>query len=327
VTADCRVDLFLLGRSPREVVDHARAAEQAGFAGVWLAEHHFISYGRCPSATVMAGYVLGATQRIAVGTAACVLSNRHPVALGEEAALLDAVAPGRFRLGVARGGPWVDLEVFGTGLRRYERGFAESLDVLLRWLSGSASVSADGEFFSFRDVAVVPRPAQALPVWVAATSNSTVDIAARRGLPLLLGVHDDDAAKAAMVRRHGGAVEHGSVHLVSIADSAAEARQRLRKPLREWLSATSEYVRIDGAASPRRDLDAYVEHLLDIHAFGTPEECAARLAESLAQTGARRLLLMVEAHSTMEAIRQLSPLVQSGRPTARRGAGTGSPPG
>jgi hypothetical protein len=37
---------------------------------------------------------------------------------------------------VGRGGPWLDLEVFGTGVDRYERGFPESLDLLLAALSG-----------------------------------------------------------------------------------------------------------------------------------------------------------------------------------------------
>jgi alkanesulfonate monooxygenase SsuD/methylene tetrahydromethanopterin reductase-like flavin-dependent oxidoreductase (luciferase family) len=68
----------------------------------------------------------------------------HPVALAEQAALLDQVSAGRFLLGVGRGGPWVELEVFGTGLERYERGFAEGLDLLLAALSGRP-VSAAGE--------------------------------------------------------------------------------------------------------------------------------------------------------------------------------------
>src|SRR5207245_3889331 len=118
--------------------------------------------------------------------AACVLSTRHPVALAEEAILLDALSGGRFHLGVARGGPWVDLEVFGTGLDRYEHAFPESLDLLLRWLSGTDRVAGTGPFFPFREVPVVPRPAHPLPVLVAATSSATVALAATRGLPLLL---------------------------------------------------------------------------------------------------------------------------------------------
>lgn len=109
---ELRVDLFLLaGQFPgadhattlRRSASYARAAEVAGFDGVWFAEHHFISYGVCPSAIAMAGFVLGATTRLRVGTAAAILSNRHPLALAEEVAMLDAVSGGRFDLGVARG--------------------------------------------------------------------------------------------------------------------------------------------------------------------------------------------------------------------------------
>ena len=94
----------------------------------------------------MAGYLLGATRRIAVGTAVSVLSTQHPVALAEQAALLDQVSGGRFRLGVGRGGPWIDLEVFGTGLHRYQHGFPESLDLLLAAL-GEHRVAASGPEF------------------------------------------------------------------------------------------------------------------------------------------------------------------------------------
>jgi hypothetical protein len=290
------VDLLLVGaHGPAATVRYAGAAERAGFDGVWLAEHHFISYGQTPSATVLAAHVLGRTERIAVGTAACILSARHPVALGEEAALLDAIAPGRFRLGVARGGPWVELEVFGTGLDRYQHGFAEALDLLRRWLSGVPRAGAGGERFAFREVAVVPRPARPIPLWVAATSSATADIAAARGLPLLLGVHDDVPAKVAMLARyaqiaaaHGHdpiAVPHGSAHLGYLGDPAA-----LRGRLAAWLATTREYVRLDGDAQAR-DIDAYADQLLRLHQPGVPVGEADRLAAA----GVRHLLLMVEA--------------------------------
>lgn len=318
-------DIFLLSAHGAAVtVEYAVAAEAAGFAGVWLAEHHFIEYGRCPSATALAGLILGRTSRLTVGTAACVLSNRHPVALGEEAVLLDEASGGRFRLGVGRGGPWVDLEVFGTGLPRYEHGFAESLDVLLDWVSGRPTVTAAGRHFAFREVAVVPRPARRLPVWVAATSPSTVDVAAARGLPLLLGVHDDPAP---LLARYGHSdVEHAVARLVGLGQSRADAERRLRRTLRPWLATTQGYVRLDGA--PPRDTDAYAEHLIRTSPIGTPSD----VASSLLATGASRVLLMVEAAgaATLELIAALGeevlPLL-SGRaapppaPLARPAAG------
>ena len=170
-----------------------------------------MSYGICPSAVTLAGYVLGQTQRMDVGTAVSVLSAWHPVALAEQAALLDQVSGGRFRLGVGRGGPWLELEVFGTGLERYERGFAEGLDLLLAALSRDW-VGAAGEFFRFREVPVVPRPRTRPhpPVVVAATSPATAELAAARGLPVLLGLHADDEGKRDMMDRYtAAAARHG----------------------------------------------------------------------------------------------------------------------
>jgi alkanesulfonate monooxygenase SsuD/methylene tetrahydromethanopterin reductase-like flavin-dependent oxidoreductase (luciferase family) len=113
-----RVGVFLLaarfpGQSDGEVlaaaVDAAVAAERAGFDDVWVAEHHFMSYGVCPSAVTLAAYVPGRTERVAVGTAVSVLSVQHPVALAEQAALLDQVSGGGSGWGsgvAARGWTW-----------------------------------------------------------------------------------------------------------------------------------------------------------------------------------------------------------------------------
>jgi alkanesulfonate monooxygenase SsuD/methylene tetrahydromethanopterin reductase-like flavin-dependent oxidoreductase (luciferase family) len=192
-----------------------------------------------------------------VGTAVSVLSAWHPVALAEQAALLDQVSGGRFRLGVGRGGPWLELEVFGTGLDRYERGFPEGLDLLLAALSGRP-VSAAGEFFSFREVTIVPGPRTRPhpPVVVAATTSATAALAASRGLPMLLGLHADDPGKRAMMdhytavaARHGVPPADGHVAAVvaQVADTRAEARQLLRTWLPRWLGpGLAGYVPVDG---------------------------------------------------------------------------------
>jgi alkanesulfonate monooxygenase SsuD/methylene tetrahydromethanopterin reductase-like flavin-dependent oxidoreductase (luciferase family) len=317
VPAPVRVDVFLLaGQFPgtghaqalRDALSYALAAEQAGFDGVWIAEHHFISYGTCPSALAFAAHLLGRTTRIRVGTAACILSNRHPVALAEEAVLLDELSGGRLDLGVARGGPWIDLDVFGTGLHRYHNGFAESLDLLLRWLSGTEKIGAHGQFFQFPPVAVVPKPQRPVPVWVAATSPPTVELAAARGLPLLLGMHATPAEKRRLLDHHHnhspngvattGAVAHASAHVAYIADTLTQAQDALRAAMPSWLATTGQYVRIDaptsGSSGAARDPHAYLQHLLNIHPVGPPDLCVQRLADTVTATGVRRLLLMVE---------------------------------
>ena len=320
-----RVGVFLLaarfpGQSDGEVlsatVEAAIAAERAGFDDVWLAEHHFMSYGICPSATTLAAYVLGRTERIAVETAVSVLSTSHPVALAEQTALLDQVSGGRFRLGVGRGGPWIDLEVFGTGLARYESGFAESLDLLLAGLS-RPRLSASGPPYNFREVPMVPRPRTRPhpPVVVACTSPATAALAAERRLPMLLGMHIDDDGRRQMIdryRAHAGdaRVDHAAAVMAYVADTRAEAQRTLRAELPRWLRpGLAGYVPVDDRPYVPRDPDAYADLLCRIHPIGTPDDCVQTMTATVEHTGIGHLILMVEGagrpHRTRENITRL----------------------
>jgi alkanesulfonate monooxygenase SsuD/methylene tetrahydromethanopterin reductase-like flavin-dependent oxidoreductase (luciferase family) len=294
-------------------------AEEAGLDAVWLAEHHFVPYGVCPSATTLAGYLLGRTHRIDVGTAVSVLSTAHPVALGEQAALLHLTSGGRFTLGVGRGGPWVDLRVFGSGVEAYENGFPESLDLLLRWLR-EAETGADGERYRVPPVPVVPRPGpgpagDGPPVVVACTSPATVRLAAARGLPMLLGMHIGDQEKAEMVAlwrrlaREAGidgdaiaAAGHVAAGVAQIADSQSEAMGILRQSLPGWLrQGLAAHRTVDGRARSMRDPLAYTELLCELHPVGPPQLCADRLTATMERTGIRRFALLVEGSGGLDA--------------------------
>jgi alkanesulfonate monooxygenase SsuD/methylene tetrahydromethanopterin reductase-like flavin-dependent oxidoreductase (luciferase family) len=310
-----RCGVFLLagrfpGQDDGEALDRSAeavvAAERAGFDDAWMAEHHFMPYGVCPSAITFAAFAAGRTTRITLGTAVTVLSTTHPVALAEQVALLDQLSGGRFHLAVGRGGPWVDLEVFGTGLASYERGFAERLDLLLRGLTGGR-VRAEGEQFTFREVPMVPRPRSRPrpPVTVACTSPATVELAAERGLPMLLGLHIDDHDKAHMVAHYAKAaraagrdpeaVEHTAAVLAHVADDREEARRELRAHLPGWLAAgLAAHVTVDGRPGPRRDPVAYAERLADLHPIGSPQQCIDRIHAGVERTGIRHLIMMVE---------------------------------
>ncbi|MEV6007646.1 LLM class flavin-dependent oxidoreductase [Streptomyces sp. NPDC051976] len=308
------------GEALHRAIRSAEAAERAGLDAVWLAEHHFVPYGVCPSAVTLAGLLLGRTERIGVGTAVSVLPTAHPVALGEQAALLHLASGGRFTLGVGRGGPWVDLEVFGAGLPAFEEGFPESLDLLLRWLREPA-VGADGPRYAFREVPVVPRPDEldapdtGPPVVVACTSPATVRLAAERGLPMLLGMHSDDAEKAAMValwrstaRAAGHPSEtvataaHVSAGVAQIADTAADAAEILLKAMPGWLQrGLGAHRTVDGSVRTMRDPHAYTELLCALHPVGPPRLCADRLAATAAATGITRFALLVEGSGDLAA--------------------------
>ncbi|MGY1438056.1 LLM class flavin-dependent oxidoreductase [Streptomyces reniochalinae] len=325
------------GEALNRAVRAGEEAEAAGLADVWLAEHHFVSYGVCPSAVTLAALLLGRTRRIGVGTAVSVLPTAHPVALGEQTALLHLLSEGRFTLGVGRGGPWVDLEVFGGGLPAYEEGFPEALDLLLRWLR-EPRVAADGERYRFREVPVVPRPDCAiLPrdqegetaapgLVVACTSPGTLRLAAARLLPMLLGMHSGDEEKAEMTRMwrrearaaghaheevEAAAARHVSAGVVQVGDSRGEARETLLKAMPGWLrEGLGQHVTVDGRPRRMRDPLGYTELLCELHPVGAPRMCADRLAASAERTGISRFALLVEGtgdrDGTVRNIRRLA---------------------
>ncbi|MEU3974980.1 LLM class flavin-dependent oxidoreductase [Streptomyces bacillaris] len=326
-----RIGTFVLaaqfpGQGPGEAlhraVRSAEAAEESGLDSVWLAEHHFVPYGVCPSATTLAALLLGRTRRIRVGTAVSVLPNHHPVALAEQAALLHLTSGGRFSLGVGRGGPWVDLEVFGGGIDAYENGFPESLGLLLDWLR-EPRVAGRGERFGFREVAVVPRAdelladgsAQGPEVIVACTSPKTVRLAAGRGLPMLLGMHCGDEEKAEMValwrtaaREAGQPPEvvegaaHVSAGVAQIEDGPGTATETLVKTMPGWLrQGLDAHVTVDGRHRVMRDPVAYTELLCGLHPVGPPQLAADRLAATAERTGITRFALLVEGSGDLAA--------------------------
>ncbi|MCX2185205.1 LLM class flavin-dependent oxidoreductase [Streptomyces sp. SKN60] len=318
------------GEALHRAVRTAEVAEEAGLDSVWLAEHHFVPYGVCPSAITLAALLLGRTRRLRVGTAVSVLPTVHPVALGEQAAMLHVTSGGRFTLGVGRGGPWIDLEVFGAGLPAYEHGFPDSLDLLLRWLT-EPSVGARGERFSFREVAVVPRPGELIggpaapEVVVACTSRNSVRLAAERGLPMLLGMHCGDEEKAEMVAcweraaREAGRTPdeiaeigagHVSAGVVQLADRTAEASEALVKAMPGWLKqGLDAHVTVDGRFRSMRDPVAYTELLCGLHPVGSPRLAADRLAATAERTGITRFALLAEGSGdlagTEENLRRL----------------------
>ncbi|WP_280723672.1 LLM class flavin-dependent oxidoreductase [Kitasatospora sp. MAA4] len=337
-------------------VDATTAAERAGLEAVWLAEHHFVPYGVCPNAATLAALLLGRTRRIRLGTAVSVLSTTHPVSLGEQAALLHLTSGGRFTLGVGRGGPWIDLAVFGGGIAAYEEGFAERLDLLLRWLRDSR-VRADGPQFSFPEVAVVPRaneparhPGPELLDWlglehdrtasrfprqrtevgrsapgvpsgppmvVACTSPASVKLAAERGLPMLLGMHSGDDDKQQMLAAYRTAWraagrgeerlvqverEHVAAGVGQVADRGPAARATLLRAMPEWFEyGLGAHRTVDGRERKMRDPYAYTELLCDLHAVGTPRQCADRLLATAERTGIRRFALLAEGSGNREA--------------------------
>src|SRR4051794_41782372 len=105
---------FLLLQSPSaepsEVVfergvEITQAADELGFRNMWLAEHHFSTYGYLSRPLMFALHLASKTKRLRVGTAVIVLPLPHPPVVAEEIATLDLLSGGGVRTTARRGSP------------------------------------------------------------------------------------------------------------------------------------------------------------------------------------------------------------------------------
>lgn len=165
-------------------LDELEYAEQLGFDGLVVNEHHQNAYGLMPSPNLFAAMLARRTARakLAVVGNALPLYN-PPTRVAEEYAILDVVSGGRLIAGmVVGGGP----EYYSSGMNPTEaRGrFAEALELILRCWTEPGPFCFDGEFFKLRYANPWPRPLQQPhpPIWIPGIGSvETMELVARRG--------------------------------------------------------------------------------------------------------------------------------------------------
>jgi len=161
-------------------------AEELGFDGCWIAEHHFSTYGIVGNLSTMAAALAQATERIRIGLAVAVLPLASPLRLAEELALVDVLSGGRLDIGVGRGYQPDEFRRFGIPFEEASARFDETLEILqLCWRD--EPFSFDGKFFQLEDIEIFPKPLQKPhpPIMKAALSSHTFGQAGKSGMRIL----------------------------------------------------------------------------------------------------------------------------------------------
>ncbi|MDP9167060.1 MAG: TIGR03854 family LLM class F420-dependent oxidoreductase [Actinomycetota bacterium] len=141
--------------------------EAAGIDSLWFSE---LVYTDAVDPFVGMAYALARTQRLKVGTSVVILPGRHPVLVAKQLASLAALAPKRVLpvFGLRSAIP-AERDLFVVPEGRRGAVFDESLRLLKSALSSDGS-DFSGEFFTSRSMAVGPRPATPLDVWLGGSS-------------------------------------------------------------------------------------------------------------------------------------------------------------
>lgn len=178
------------------------AAEQLGFASVWVTDHMVFpnetqsTYLSTPSGrlseidphsnkfeavTVLAA-LAGVSKRVRLGTNVLVLPYRHPLLTAKMLATLDSLSGGRVILGAGVGWLREEFELFGAASYEQRGALVDEYIQILRLVWSEPMPSFEGKWYRFSGFDFAPRPVQErIPIWIGGASKAALNRAARLG--------------------------------------------------------------------------------------------------------------------------------------------------
>ena len=163
-----RVGLVIEARDVATALTKIREAEQAGVKQAWMTQ----SVGMLDTLTLFAAVAMQTT-RVRLGTSIVPVYPRHPLVMALQAATVDAVAPGRLRLGVGTSHRHVMENVYGLSMPSPLAYLREYVEVMRQGL-WEGRVDHQGRFFKV--AAPLPRTAQ-IPLLISALGERAFRLA------------------------------------------------------------------------------------------------------------------------------------------------------
>jgi probable F420-dependent oxidoreductase len=211
-----------IGGDPDTVRDYAQGLEAAGFdfleaadhvLGVNVASRPDWEAGRNTSADlfhdpfVLLSYVAGLAPGLGLSTGVLIVAQRQTALVAKQAACLDVLCRGRFRLGIGVG--WNEVEYVALNENFNNRGRRSEEQVqVMQALWRDEHVSFKGRYHTIDDAGINPRPASGrVPVWYGGHHENTLARIARWGDGWMPNAYPPDRSAAEIVARLRAMVE------------------------------------------------------------------------------------------------------------------------
>ncbi|MSO76911.1 MAG: LLM class flavin-dependent oxidoreductase [Alphaproteobacteria bacterium] len=224
-----------------EYIEQYIHAEEMGFDGIMLNEHHNAPFCMQAKANIFAGILAAITKRVKI----VMLGNplplaEDPVRLAEELAMVDMISKGRLVSGFVRGGGQEQLAAGVSPAYNRER-FEEAHDLIVKTWTQQGPFRWEGTHYQQRVVNPWALPLQKpYPrVWIpGVVSRETIIWAAKHRYPYIAlntpvdqtlrvwKLYDDTAAEAGFT---SGPEYHGLLKQVHVAETEEKALQNARQ--------------------------------------------------------------------------------------------------
>jgi probable F420-dependent oxidoreductase len=275
------------------VIEFARAAEDAGYDALSVADHvvmprqytsshpdrpdgklpaHFRTDRNLLEPLTLLAFVASVTEHIRLGTAVLVLPMRQPVLHAKVIASIDHLAgSGRIYLGAGIGWCREEFEVLSAPFRRRGAHIEEQI-ALLRGLWTGEAITHQGEFYQVDGWISRPAPVEPIPIWLGGATEASFRRAGQiadgwfAGIYRLPTFREDVAAvrrAAEEAGRNPDALTYGMGGLPRLAEGQEEETARA---LRSAAELGVQHGRIGVEAPPDRSAElitSFAEKYLD----------------------------------------------------------------
>lgn len=265
----------------QEYLDELVYADELGFDGLVLNEHHQNIYGLMPSPNLLAAILAHRTHHGRI----VVLGNLLPLQLNplrtaEEYAMLDNLSDGRVIAGFAVGGGH-EFYNYNVPPPKAREQFWEAADLIVRAWTEDGPFEHDGKHYSLRYVNCWPKPQQLPhpPVWIpGGNSLETMGEVARRGYTFFLSTRSHQRRAKAAAQRFADIIgqQGGTYHpfrmglllSVYVAETDEQARAEsqeavwyfLRNCLKGHLRRSGRMLTVPPGGTTTASWEAYVRN-------------------------------------------------------------------
>ena len=278
----------------------ARAAERAGYARYWVAEHHGMDGIAGGATSVVLAHIGHATSTIRIGAGGIMLPNHNPYVIAEQFGTLAALFPGRVDLGLGRaaGADGRLAHALRKDLMGAAEHFPQDVVELRARFAGQAVNGVASPQASGADV----------EMWILGSSLFGAQLAAMLGLPYAFASHFapamlDEAARIyrerfqpsetldrprfmAGINVLAADTDEEAWYLASSTDQSFVALRtgnpgRLKPPVRDYRAGLPPAAR------------GMLESVRAVSAVGTPQSVREQIEAFVARTGADELIVSV----------------------------------
>ncbi|MHB1595301.1 MAG: LLM class F420-dependent oxidoreductase [Streptosporangiaceae bacterium] len=213
---------------------------------------------------VLFGY-LAAITRLELVTGIIILPQRQTALAAKQAAEVDLLTQGRFRLGVGLGWNAVEYEALGKDFSTRGRRLAEQV-ALLRRLWTEQSVTFEGEYERVTGAGLAPLPVQRpIPIWFGAWSKPAYRRAGRLAdgwFPQMApGPELDDARAAVAAAARQAGRDPAAIGMEGRVRWAGDGTPALADQVERWRAAGASHVSVNTMGAGLGGVDGHLAAL------------------------------------------------------------------